>query len=334
MKLIVTLFILSFYSYGESTCIVTRAGIDIGSGTTKLKVAKVDFCTQNIVSIIHQSNIAVGYKEDLKSSSTNELSLNIFNQGLSALNELKSKAISFGADSVNAVATSAFRTAKNGHQWAKRLELKSGVKIKIITQKEEAIIGFTGAISKSDSSGDTSVVWDIGGGSMQLTGFTTHNDFEIYEGKLAAVSFKNHILSEIKMNSSLSSPNPMTNDQREIALRDAKIIAKITVSDKMKEKIKSSSIIGIGGVHFNSLLKNITDKNFYTIENIDKRLEETKELSDHQIGSPYASTDISNLILVKGFMQALGIKKVMAIEVNLVEGILVNPALVTNANSL
>jgi exopolyphosphatase/guanosine-5'-triphosphate,3'-diphosphate pyrophosphatase len=49
-------------------------------------------------------------------------------------------------------------------------------------------------------------------------------------------------------------------------------------------------------------------------------------LTDKEIGGQYADTEISNLILVLGFMQQLGISEVMTQNINLADGVLLNPA--------
>jgi exopolyphosphatase/guanosine-5'-triphosphate,3'-diphosphate pyrophosphatase len=333
MKLVVIFFVCSLNIFAKD-CVSIKAGIDIGSGTMKLKVAKVDSCLTKINSIIYEHNIPVAFKEDLKRSKSNELSTQILAKGLKALQTLKAKAQAHGAESIIAVATSAFRTASNGKKMARELSGSTDVSIKIITQKEEAMIGFFGAISKSKSDARSSVVWDIGGGSMQITAYDGNNKFIIHEGKLAAVSFKNLILSEIIKKPHLGSPNPISSSHREKALIVAKDIAIQTVEEAFKIKIKESPIIGIGGVHYYSLLKNFGKNDFYTLEDINKRLINMIGKSDKEIGGKYPSTDISNLLLVKGYMQALEIKKVQVVKVNLVEGILLNPKAAANVTSL
>jgi hypothetical protein len=49
------------------------------------------------------------------------------------------------------------------------------------------------------------------------------------------------------------------------------------------------------------------------------------KLNDKEIGGRYADTEISNLILVLGFMEKLGIKEVIPVNVNLADVILIDP---------
>ena len=46
------------------------------------------------------------------------------------------------------------------------------------------------------------------------------------------------------------------------------------------------------------------------------------ELSDDDIGHEYADTEVTNLILVLGVMEATGIRKVTPLDINLADGLL------------
>jgi exopolyphosphatase/guanosine-5'-triphosphate,3'-diphosphate pyrophosphatase len=48
-------------------------------------------------------------------------------------------------------------------------------------------------------------------------------------------------------------------------------------------------------------------------------------MNDKQVGGKYADTDVSNLILVSAYMEALGVKKVIPKDINLSDGVLVMP---------
>ena len=50
-------------------------------------------------------------------------------------------------------------------------------------------------------------------------------------------------------------------------------------------------------------------------------------LTDKELGDgPYVETDMSNLILVDGFMEHLGIEEVHVLDVDMSDGVLVSPA--------
>ena len=331
-KLLLGLLLIASQSVLSDECIKTRAAFDIGSGSTKLKVAKVDTCNQKIAKILLEANREVGYKQALKENKKNRLSRKIINYGIIKLRELKSLAESYGAESYTAVATSAFRTAKNGKRAAKRISRKLGFKINIISQEKEAKIGFVGAsvIAKKDLK--DIVVWDIGGGSMQMTTYEGNEKYNIYKGKLASVSFKNHVIDEVQKHGDdrPKSPNPISLSDSELAQRDARIHAKNTVPDSIVKKLKSSEteIIGIGGVHYYSIGKKVTDNKVYDLNMVNNQISKSLSLTDEQLGGgKYVSTDITNLILVSGFMEELQIPQVKTGKINMADGLLIMPSL-------
>ena len=72
------------------------------------------------------------------------------------------------AELVVAVATHALRTAKNRADVCRTLRQETGLKVRILTEREEAKAGFMGALSNKNMN-IQSCVLDIGGGSTELT---------------------------------------------------------------------------------------------------------------------------------------------------------------------
>jgi exopolyphosphatase/guanosine-5'-triphosphate,3'-diphosphate pyrophosphatase len=329
-------FLLVLFLVGNvfaNECEVTRAAFDIGSGSTKMKVAVVDKCKQQIVELLMEAQEKVSYKEALKLSANNSLDQEILAKGSQALNRLKLQAQIYNPEIYIGSATSAFRTAINGEFAKKILETKTGIDIKIISQEVEAKIGFVAASTiASPVSLDNLVVWDIGGGSMQITTLDENGDFDIYKGKVASVSFKNHIIEQVQYNNveEINTPNPISTADYNLARRDAFAIASLTTSRVLRDKLKKDNtvVVGIGGVHFYSILSNVTDKGYYTRDDLTERLAQTLGKTDDEVGGEYASTDVSNLVLVKGFMDALYIDMINVGNVNLATGLLLAPDLI------
>ena len=74
-----------------------------------------------------------------------------------------------GAPGPTVLATSAVRDAENGPELIERVREATGLKMRIISGKEEARLGFKGAISALGPSWDRrALVVDLGGGSAQL----------------------------------------------------------------------------------------------------------------------------------------------------------------------
>ena len=105
-------------------CVENRAAFDIGSGTTKLVVAQVNFCHQKVEKILLERNMPVGYQDDLEKSKSGIFSPKIMKEGMEVLKSLKEMALFFKPKKFRAVATSAFRKAQNGSQLVKEIESK------------------------------------------------------------------------------------------------------------------------------------------------------------------------------------------------------------------
>jgi len=86
-----------------------------------------------------------------------------------ALRDFKAIALGAGATRIVAVATAAMRDASNGALFAERLQRELGIRIDIISGGAEARYGFDGAMrGLAVTSG---LLFDVGGGSMELTRF-------------------------------------------------------------------------------------------------------------------------------------------------------------------
>lgn len=329
MRALWTIFFVAFTLTAwadDKNCLKTKAAFDIGSGATKLKVARVDTCLQKIKKVLVDTSLAVPYKDSLQNNDENVFDANLRKKGIEAINKLKALARIHAPASYLAVATSAFRTAKNGQAFAGEILGKTGVKVEIIDQDREARIGFAGASANVERKPDQIVVWDIGGGSMQITAYDHTGKFQIYRGKIASASFKKHIIEEIQGANpkAVTSPNPIDEEDHEIAQRDAMVVAMLTVPDEIKQKIKKgASVIGIGGVHSQSIKNQTGAEKVYTLEALDEAIHRGLGKSDEQIGGDYASSDISNLILVRGFMEGMEVEEVLPKNVNLADGLLV-----------
>lgn len=73
-----------------------------------------------------------------------------------------------GAPSPEVLATSAVRDAANGAELVERVGETTGLKMRLISGKREAELGFRGALSALDERPEKVVVVDLGGGSAQL----------------------------------------------------------------------------------------------------------------------------------------------------------------------
>jgi exopolyphosphatase/guanosine-5'-triphosphate,3'-diphosphate pyrophosphatase len=70
---------------------------------------------------------------------------------------------------VRAIATQACRAALNGAEFLDRVERESGLRLEIITPKEEARLSVAGSVNLLDRTGRAALVLDVGGGSTELS---------------------------------------------------------------------------------------------------------------------------------------------------------------------
>lgn len=177
------------------TCITEiRAGFDIGSGSTKLQVASVKNCKNGDITIeklYFKENINVQYSAALTVDASDPTKVilpdNIIDEGYIAMTSLKNKALeklgtecgsSCTISSWRGIMTAAFRKAHNWQQAQNKLSrVAKGLIIKRLSQEEEALYGFYPVLKIKGIDPQNTVVWDMGGGSTQITAFD--NDFKI-----------------------------------------------------------------------------------------------------------------------------------------------------------
>ena len=310
----------------ESKCIAYRAAFDVGSETTKMKVARVDKCLQKNEIIIYKNEIKVPYAENHRSGA---FSPQIRNTGIIDLSILKNEALNYRAEAFAGVATESFRQVSDGLEFLREVNEQTGISLKLIDQDQEAILGYLAATTALPDRPGKFIVWDIGGASMQMILRKENREFLIYRGKIASVSFKEEILTQVKKEKpgKHSSPNPIGKENLKKAIEMASVAAgDVPVEIRKVISALDTVILGIGGVHNESIKKQLKSKAGYTHEELINAVNIRIGLNDKDIGGHYADTEISNLILVLGFMEKLGIKVVVPINVNLADGVLIDPA--------
>lgn len=304
-------------------CRQVEGAIDFGSGTTKFIVAEVDRCEKKITKILHEDRLQISLNEYLEKSDAEQVSLDHLKQYLPQLRKSLQSLHEKGVKRPYAVATSVFRVAKNGTEMAQFLKNELNVDVQIISQDQEAELGYYSALAKLKTKHLRLIVWDIGGGSMQMFAKENKKDL-IYRGDLASVTFKNQVLRDLKFADPkvISSPNPIGN-WRDAAVQIAKNHAYMNVPVYFKKEAPTSTIIGVGGVLSISVLKQTGNTNAeFSQGQLAEALAVRSTLKDEEIMSPYKSTDITNLALVLGYMKALNIETIQVVEAALGEGLI------------
>lgn len=325
----ISLFLIwSPMSESHSTQGEIRAAIDIGSGATNLKVAKVDPKTNKILSIIFEKSIPVPYQKHLEQSSDQTFDATVMKMGIHTIKELKDVANNYHAKKVVAVATEAFRKAKNSEAFAREIKKETGVQVQIITQDQEGILAFRGALAVTSVSADKALTWDIGGGSMQLTTLSLDGTYLVEKGKTASIPFKLGVIQQVenKEISATASPNPMTKEEMDGSLKYAATLAQQT-NAFIKQKIKDpqTEILAVGSL-FNYGIRPLVNHAVVQRSALELAVMKLAGKTDAELpGGSLAEVAVTNPLLVLGYMKALHIDKVTIISVNNADGALTYP---------
>lgn len=302
-----------------------RAAFDVGSGSTKLKVVELNMCAQTVTRVVLEDQVKVDYRDALEKNANGEFPESIQSEGLAALTKLKGEAEAQGAHKFTGVATAAFRQAKNAEDFTKQIHDKLGVTLRIISQSNEALLGFQAARAQVKAVTQDVVVWDIGGGSMQMTSVDDTVKPVVYFGNLASVSFKNQVIAKVQKKNiaKVDSPNPLKKNQVAPAMLIAEKEALATVPASIQKKLAEpeSIVVGIGGVLTKSVPRQMVAGSKLTYDTIKAALDIRAGMTDKEINGEYAATEVTNLALVAGFMKALKIKSYQPAEVSLVDAL-------------
>lgn len=328
MKTISILSLLAFAVYisfpeiiqASASCEIKRQALyDVGSGSTKLTVVETNSC-EKIPKLLLNTSEKVDYKDDLIKSKNSEFSNSIQENGLAALKKLKAQAVKLNSDEHRGIATAAFREAKNSSDLIQKFKQQLNINIVVITQEKEGQLAYQAV--KLYNPEKNLLVWDIGGASFQLTFFDeAKNEWKVFKGTLASVVFKDLILTKVKKDKNLLSPNPLTQSE----IKKARTLVNKELSQDFKKSFLSKNtfnkVVGMGGV-FALSLKRYLNKSVISTEDLDLWIQANQSKTDADFNDKYAATVVSNMILVSEMMKILNIKKVEVADVTLVEGLL------------
>ena len=141
------------------------AVVDIGSNSARVVVFDRDPAGQ--FRIRAGTRAALRLVRDV--DSRHELSEETMARVMEALRDFRAIALGAGAKRILAVATAAMRDAENGPQLIQRIRRELGVRVEIIDGDREARYGFLGAVRGLPVG--SGLLFDMGGGSMQITRF-------------------------------------------------------------------------------------------------------------------------------------------------------------------
>ena len=206
------------------------AAIDIGTNSIRCIIAEAS--KDGTFKIMDDEKVTVRLGEKL--AMTGVISDEASSRALDTIRRFSKLVTGMNVEAVEAVATSAVRTAANGKELVALLSKELGHEIKVISGEEEAELTAASALANFDMYGKRYAMVDIGGGSVEIvTAYGNHVE-EFYSLDLGAVVMTDRFLAS----------DPV--DERELRklqrhIRDS---LKCTFAGK---KISADSFIGSGG---------------------------------------------------------------------------------------
>lgn len=140
------------------------AALDLGTNNCRLLVATP---TPGGFRVVEAYSRIVRLGEGL--SASGRLSEAAMDRALAALKVSAEKIRRRRAVRVKAIATQACRMAENGPEFVERVAAETGLRLQVITPREEAQLSVAGCVSLLDRAADAALVVDVGGGSTELS---------------------------------------------------------------------------------------------------------------------------------------------------------------------
>jgi len=140
------------------------AALDLGTNNCRLLVARPQGDSFRVIDAFSR---IVRLGERL--GSTGELGMSAMDRTVDALRICASKLQRRGVTLYRGVATEACRRARNGGAFVARVAAETGLSLEIIEAREEADLALTGCASLLDPAVPNALLFDIGGGSTEVT---------------------------------------------------------------------------------------------------------------------------------------------------------------------
>jgi len=206
------------------------AAIDIGSNSIRCIIAEAS--TDGKFKILDDEKATVRLGEKL--AMTGVISDAASTRAVEAIRRFRKLVTGFNVEAVEAVATSAVRTAANGKQLVALLSEELGHEIKVISGEEEAELTAASSLSNFDMYGKRYAMVDIGGGSVEIVMACGNHVEEFYSLDLGAVVMTDRFLSS----------DPIAEGELNKLQRHIRASIKRTFSGK---RVSVDSLIGSGG---------------------------------------------------------------------------------------
>ncbi len=230
---------------------ITRAAVDVGSGSIKVTIAKVDSQSGEINKILYSEEHPIPFKRDIQVGGNSQLSEKIQTVAFEKLKDLKEELSVHRPTEWKGIATAASRQATNAREMYETIKRDLGIDISIISQNEEGRLGFATAAAVSGIPQEKLIAVDSGSGSFQITTLID-GELSVIEGELGYIPSLETLMDIRGEKLDLETP------PAPVTLEEAKLLVK-RMKEKMpslpsafSEKFQNSdpSVVGIGNENF------------------------------------------------------------------------------------
>jgi exopolyphosphatase/guanosine-5'-triphosphate,3'-diphosphate pyrophosphatase len=204
------------------------AVIDIGSNSGRVTVMQIH--PNGHLDVLEDSRAPLRLAREIAQSG--RIGTAAMDRTLLALRDFRAVALGAGAASILTVATSAAREAKNGDELVERARRELGLRVVVIDGIREATFAFLGAVHGLPV--DNGLLFDLGGGSLEVSRFRARKLHETWTLPLGALRVSDRFLH--------SNP-PTATELRRLRAHVAKTMRKAGIPTLLDDEL----LIGTGG---------------------------------------------------------------------------------------
>jgi exopolyphosphatase/guanosine-5'-triphosphate,3'-diphosphate pyrophosphatase len=141
------------------------SAVEIGTNSTKFIVAEV--LEGNELKVLERTSTVNRLSKNMYGS--NYISAEAFEKGIKIVGRYIERSRDYGASLVSVFSTSVLRDAANSADFSRKVKELYGVSVDIISGEREASLAFKACSRLVDNPDETFAVFDIGGGSTEIT---------------------------------------------------------------------------------------------------------------------------------------------------------------------
>ncbi len=316
------LVFLSYPLFGfANDCIENRYSFDVGSGAIKTTGNKVDKCKGEILEKLGEHNVHIKYESCMQNKDDRlVISQACIAQTREAIQDIE-KAYDMDCASTNCagVATAWARKASNSSDLLKLFKAEK-IDIEVLPQEDEGKLGFYTAkthLAAKNTMNENMVVWDLGGGSFQLSALGDDGDIHVYNGMYGVESFDRLIRKTFMQDGMVYFDKERLDKAIDYTVK--RIGNKVRKDQVVRNKVQSKDVVvfAIGRPMYRGIRETLNFEEVVTKEQIynaaltfsGKSVDEVQKmypiLPDHYIKQSQPA-----LILIYSIMEGLGVDQI------------------------